>query len=315
MFKLRRRHHIPQRGSIESYIHYLRRLAGLLIWLSLPKRKWPTKRVNSQDLAKHKSTTIFCRQNVLVAGRSLQQLLGGKPNLVALEDFPLPSRQNPIVVSPIREESLPPDYVAYQLEPLSASPALCWSYLSKLRRSSLILDYSEQNRAVLESFGFPREGTRLAPVCPVRPNFASTRYLSYQEREIDVLFFGWTLSPRRQKALKVLTRDLRVEIVDGTYGEDMDSLIANAKVCVNIHFYDNSLLEQVRIAQCFSQGTPVVSEMAVDSSDWSHSSAVVFVSQGDWLAMASETRALIGSTDLWGKATTTARQPCLYCSD
>jgi len=292
----------------------LRRLVGLLIWRMLPKRKWPAKGITSQGFAELTATTIFCRKNVLTAGLSLQQFLSGKPNLVLIDDSSLPPKQHSIVVSPIREAPLPPDYVAYQLEPLSASPALCWTYLRKLRQSSFILDYSQQNRAVLDSFGFPRKATSLIPVCPIRPEFVSSRYLSYQEREIDVIFFGWTLSPRRKEALRVLTRDLRVEIVDSVYGAEMDSLIANSKVCVNIHFYDNSLLEQVRIAQCFSQGTPVVSEMAVDCGDWSHSSAVVFVSQGDWQAIVRETRALVESANLWEQATTAARQPCIYCS-
>ena len=34
----------------------------------------------------------------------------------------------------------------------------------------------------------------------------------------------------------------------------------NAKVVVNIHFYENALVEQVRIFECLSLNIPVVSE-------------------------------------------------------
>lgn len=78
--------------------------------------------------------------------------------------------------------------------------------------------------------------------------------------ELDVLFYG-SPSPRRLKALLAIeSKGLKVLSVFGKYGLERDRLIASAKLVVNIHFHDDSVLETVRLAYLLSNGVPVISE-------------------------------------------------------
>lgn len=48
--------------------------------------------------------------------------------------------------------------------------------------------------------------------------------------------------------------------MENTFGDEMDDLLSRSEVVLNIHFYEDSDLEQVRLAQCSVAGTPLVSE-------------------------------------------------------
>jgi len=303
---------IPQRSDIESIAHYCRRVLGLVIWQGTRIVRRSPPLVRWEDLQAKGGLQIYCRSNVLVAGRSIARHLGGRSELVPTERLPGPLGQISLVVSPIRESELPDRFVAYQLEPLTASPALSWSHLRKLQQASLILDYSNRNLDLLERFGFSSSKLLTVPICPTRVN-SSSGIVPYEDRDIDVLFFGWTKSPRRQEALKFLSQHLNVTVIEDTYGADMDKIIGRAKLCLNIHFYKYALLEQVRIAQCFSQGTPVISETSNDQTEWTHDSSVLFTPAGLWTAMASRAQDLLDDHRAWKAAAETTLRPCFWC--
>ena len=303
---------IPQRSDIESIAHYCRRVLGLAIWQGTRIVRRSPPLVRWEDLQAKGGLNVYCRSNVLVAGRSIARHMGGRSELVPMERLPGPTGELSLVVSPIQESELPDRFVAYQLEPLIASPALSWSHLRKLQRASLILDYSSRNRVLLERFGFSSSKTLTVPICPTQVN-SSSEIVPYEDRDIDVLFFGWTQSPRRQEALKSLSQNLNVTVIQDTYGEDMDRIISRAKLCVNIHFYKNALLEQVRIAQCFSQGTPVISETSNDQEEWAHASSVLFTPAGLWTVMASRAHALLSEQEAWKPVAEGTLHTCSWC--
>lgn len=61
-----------------------------------------------------------------------------------------------------------------------------------------------------------------------------------------------------------------------------------AKVVVNLHYYEDALLEMPRIQECLSLGVPVVSEASQDQNDYREvASAVRFFPQGDIPAMVA----------------------------
>lgn len=104
----------------------------------------------------------------------------------------------------------------------------------------------------------------------------------------DVLFYGdYLSSKRRQRMLKVLKLSkLKTKIVTEIFGRNMKTMIQHSRLVLNIHYYENALLETPRIIECLSYGTPVVSE-AVENMD-SHrslSNVVSFFDKGSSILM------------------------------
>lgn len=95
--------------------------------------------------------------------------------------------------------------------------------------------------------------------------------------EVDVVFFG-TLSERRQRVIDGL-RDagLSVEVVQGSFGEELAPAIKRARMVLHVHFYETGLFPIARVLQPVAQGVPIVCERSVFSkgSDWA-ASGIVF---------------------------------------
>src|SRR5690606_30313185 len=70
------------------------------------------------------------------------------------------------------------------------------------------------------------------------------------------------------------------------FGDEMRREIKRARLVINLHYYENALLEMPRIQECISLGVPVVSEASQDQGDYPEiQSAVRFFAQGDEAAM------------------------------
>ncbi len=78
-----------------------------------------------------------------------------------------------------------------------------------------------------------------------------------------MLFYG-AYNERRNKILERLGKEFRVKSVCDVYGDEMHDIIRSAPVVVNIHFYENALLETTRISEVLSLGARVVSERGID---------------------------------------------------
>jgi hypothetical protein len=74
----------------------------------------------------------------------------------------------------------------------------------------------------------------------------------------------------------------------------MTATIRAARLVVNLHYYENALLEMPRIAECLSLGVPVISESSIDQGDYSEiGTAVTFFAQGDETAMIQAVEAAL----------------------
>jgi len=153
--------------------------------------------------------------------------------------------------------------VFVNLEQIGAGGAnLSESYL-KLLRSSAVIDYDAGNPhnytahpedVTLVSFGHA-------------PFLQPEATLPWQERPIDVLFFG-SLNERRRERLRRIEQTGRKVVVAPVpcYGDERASLLRQAKAVVNLPFYESARFEQVRAFICLSSGTPVLSELMPDAS-------------------------------------------------
>lgn len=64
--------------------------------------------------------------------------------------------------------------------------------------------------------------------------------------------------------LQVLQRHFSVRIEGNLFGDALRQAVRQARVVVNIHYYEGALLETTRVYECLSLGTPVVTESSAD---------------------------------------------------
>ncbi len=188
-------------------------------------------------------------------------------------------------------DTLPPDNkrIIYQLE--QSTTACSWftpAYIDAMRYSRAVLDYS------LSNFKFLAEQNMVYPRIFYLPIGADPQYLPNVEavkKTTDILFYG-SLSSRRAELLAILQNNFNVHIYSGVYGLDLVKAIRAARLVVNLHYYENALLETFRIQECLSLGVPVVSETAQDQGDYPFlGDAVTFFEVGNADAMVSTVRA------------------------
>lgn len=167
--------------------------------------------------------------------------------------------------------------VIYNFEQLgSAQSAVVTGdeYLTWLRRW-VVADYHSAN---IEWLARATEGEHQAIELPLVPSesIAWRPDLPY-EPVVDVLFYG-TLSERRQRIIDGLqAAGLTVEVVQGSFGDELAPAIKRARIVLHVHFYQTGLFPITRILQPVAQGVAIVCEQSVFSklSDWS-ASGIVF---------------------------------------
>jgi hypothetical protein len=87
-----------------------------------------------------------------------------------------------------------------------------------------------------------------------------TRRIPVYEQPVDVLFYGST-NARRMAVLQGLAKaGLNVKHMFAVYGRERDEAIAEAKVVLNMHFYEDSIHEIVRTSYLLANSKAVVSE-------------------------------------------------------
>ena len=130
------------------------------------------------------------------------------------------------------------------------------AYLNLLA-SSAVVDYDADNVAAYA------KDVDTVPVVPMlyAPYLADAAVMPLAQRPIDLLFIG-SMNPRRRALIeRIEAHGVQVAMFDSAlYGEERDHFITQAKAVLNIHFYDSSRFEQVRVSHCLSLGTPVISE-------------------------------------------------------
>jgi hypothetical protein len=208
-------------------------------------------------------------------------------------------------VCPQNFPDLPDGYYAVQMEQHVASRWFTSGYFQLLSRATLILDYSQQNITYLQAQGVPSERIAFIPLD------ANPELLLEQAppKDIDVLFYGNENCPRRIRILAALGQRFKVAIVNDLFDDAMRHTIRRAKVVLNIHFYDNGLLETNRLLEALSLGTPVVSEVGSDQAEHSELSAIIdFVQLGDVEAMSQAIEQLLSDAAHYSTRQTAIRR-------
>ncbi len=158
---------------------------------------------------------------------------------------------------------LPEGSIIYNMEQIvSGIPWLNEIYLAALHRLP-VLDYSAQNRDEMRRLlGIEHSGLLEIGYSPTLSRISCNR-----EKDIDVLFYG-SDNERRVEVLKtVASQGLKVAYHRGVYGAARDEHIARAKIVLNVHYYEQSVFEVVRVSYLLANKVCVVSEGSPDDPD------------------------------------------------
>lgn len=192
------------------------------------------------------------------------------------------------VICPQMFEHLPTLYVAFQMEQSVSSRWFNDGYLRTLRRSFAVLDYSIANIDALAAAGLPRAQLFHVPLGYV-PGYQDAGVAD--KGRYDVLFYGDIHNDRRRRFVEALEKVCRVKVIHDLFGQDLRAEIAGAKLIVNIHYYENALLETTRLWECVSLDKLVISERAANmEEDRDLESLVDFVNLNDLAGMVARVR-------------------------
>ena len=240
------------------------------------KTRLTPKKLNL-EISPKREITILATRHVLFVAHLFDYYLTQEGFSVSIHfnDEPLNDRgQLYIVICPQMFKELPRRFVAFQMEQLTNSRWITEDYLAKLKRSLAIFDYSTKNISYLQRYGLRWQDIFLLPISPI-PNYpeylrrSCFKRLRRPKKSIDVLFYGDPNCPRRQRFINKLQSRFKLSIASEVFGEKLAQAILSARVIVNIHYYENALLETTRIFESLSFGVPVVSESSIDQKDHS----------------------------------------------
>jgi len=161
---------------------------------------------------------------------------------------------------------IPTKYIVYQLEQTSRTLSRHWfhnKYQQLLQNAIEVWDYSITNIQNLKTMGIT------TPISYVPLNYMHVLdvipRLPEDKRSIDVLFYG-SENPRRVKIYNDLMQiGLKVDFNwYNLWSEDLRAKISQAKIVINIHYYDSPILETSRLSYLVGNGAFVISEPSSD---------------------------------------------------
>ena len=119
-----------------------------------------------------------------------------------------------------------------------------------------VWDYDEYNVEILKLI---RPDIKFHPLKPCKELNVGSK-----QKDIDVLFYGSLAIERRKKILDELKEhNINVVIANGKWGDELNDFIARAKICLNIHFFEKTALqEQARLIKWVSSNSTIVSEIS-----------------------------------------------------
>ena len=138
---------------------------------------------------------------------------------------------------------IPLSSIIYNLEQFDAHSMLNATTVA-LFKTFTVWDYSKRNIEQFKKMGCQNSFYHV----PIGYVPELTCIAQAPNQDSDVLFYGST-NARREKIVAELRKNgLTVVSLFGVYGKARDAFIARSKIIINIHFYDASILEIVRIS-------------------------------------------------------------------
>lgn len=191
--------------------------------------------------------------------------------------------------------------VIFQLEQSVSSRWFTPEYMKVLNDSYGVLEYSLTNIGFLAKNGIKYPKVHYLPIGALSKENTSEAKV---EKKYDFIFYGDSLSSeRRRKFIESLKKKYRIKICNDLFGSDLYTEIREAKAVINIHYYEDALLEMPRICECISLGVPVLSEGTADQDEYPElDGAVRFFDQGSIDSMMSCASEILNNLEKIDKA-------------
>ncbi|MDO4777890.1 MAG: class I SAM-dependent methyltransferase [Cardiobacteriaceae bacterium] len=204
------------------------------------------------------------------------------------------------VICPQMFRHMPPGEkrIVFQMEQSVSTRWFTPDYIATLENSLAVLDYSQINIRKLAEYGIVFPHIYFAPIGGIA-NYAEAELSDVVDDEVcDVLFYGDANVSRRRRLLDAIGKHFKLRVISNVFGAKMHRAIAGAKVVVNLHYYEDALLETTRIYECLSLGKSVVSEVSADQNEHGELEGVVrFVPLNDKQALIAALREAIAEQE------------------
>ena len=158
------------------------------------------------------------------------------------------------------ESLVPKDTLFFNTEQLVVmSEIFCHQSYMRIRywaqKGYRFLDYSKNNVEILKKWG--ANEVIYMPLGYV-PELDRLKHL---RPEYDYLFYGGLNKRRRELLYKIQEQGLKLQFLNGVYGEDRDSFIERSKVVLNLHLYESEIFELVRVNYLMHNKVCVLTEL------------------------------------------------------
>ena len=195
-----------------------------------------------------------------------------------------------IVICPQIFSPLPSFYYAFQMEQSVSSQWFTAEYFERLNHAEAIFDYSLINIEYLQKNQIPFNKLYYVPIGLVANSDIAQAPPSL---EYDVVFYGDASCPRRRLFLEKLKEKFKVKELEEVFGKELTQELSKAKIIVNIHYYENALLETTRLYECLSLNKLVISEVGSDQEHHEELSEVI-----DFVAI-DDVQKMMERIDFW----------------
>ena len=228
---------------------------------------------------------ILCGPHTMFIAKNIQSIL----NIAGIQcdiltEEPVEYENIPyIIICPQNYKHFPEVYIAYQLEQTISDRWLTDDYLEILRHAYIVFDYSLKN---IEYFSDDRSifsKLYYLPLDICQKTAEESRKDWDSEQTYDVLFYGADMAEHRQAFLKPISERFKIKVISEMFGEELYAEMRKAKLIVNIHYYENALLETTRLSEIMSVcNALIISEHSNDpTEEQRYEDLVDFVDIGD----------------------------------
>ena len=190
-----------------------------------------------------------------------------------------------IIICPQNFRHFPLVYIAFQMEQTINPRWLTDEYFEILHNAYAVFDYSLIN---IDYFSFDSVISSKMYYLPID---ALEQLPQENEtsggKEYDVLFYGDPSAARRKEYLSKIEEKFDFYILSEKFGNELYEEMRKAKIIINIHYYENALLETTRLYETLSVcDCIVISERSGDPEEEARLEGIVdFVDVGDVEAM------------------------------
>lgn len=248
---------------------------------------------------------ILCTPHTLFIARTISDRLAfhGIESEIVMGSEKNFNRDFYIVLCAQMFKRLPPanKRVIFQLEQSVSSRWFTPEYIKTLTDSVGVLEYSLTNIDFLakNELKYPK-----IHYLPIGASLDEAFSDGAVPKKYDFIFYGDSLSSeRRRNILKKLQEKYSVKIYNDLFGDELYMALREARAVINIHYYENALLEMPRICECISLGIPVLSEGTADQEEYPElEGAVKFFDEGSIASMMDQASEMLNGMEVINEA-------------